>query len=64
MFVQNSIAILNKTKSINVDDLENAFIMLNFKVFSTLFSMRLTILNLIFDFFFVLNRLYAYRYNQ
>ena len=51
-------------KSINVNDFENAFTMSNFKIFSTLFFVRLTISNLIFDFSFTLNRLYAYRYIQ
>ena len=62
--VQNVITILNNTKLIDVDDSENAFIMSSFKIFSTLFLMRITILNSIFDFSLILNRLHAYRYTQ
>ena len=38
-------------KSINIDDFKNAFTILNFKVFSTLSSVRSTILSSTFDFF-------------
>ena len=62
--VQNVIAVLNNMKLINVDDSENTFAISNFKIFSILSSVRSTISNSIFDFFFVLNRLYAYRYIQ
>ena len=60
--IQNVIAISNNMKLINVNDFENTSAMLNFKVFSTLFFVRLTISNSIFNSSFALNRLYAYRY--
>ena len=53
--VQNIIAISNNTKSINVDDFKDAFAMSNFKVFSILSSVRSTISNSTFNFFFALN---------
>ena len=63
-FVQNVTAVSSNTKSINVDNSENASAMSNFKIFSILSSVRSTISNLIFNFSFALNRLYAYRYTQ
>ena len=63
-FVQDVIAVSNNTKLININDFENAFTMSNFKIFLILFFVRSTILNLIFDFFLALNRLYAYQYIQ
>ena len=62
--VQDVIAILNNMKSIDVDNFENVFAISSFKTFSTLFFVRSTISNSIFDFFFTLNRLYAYQYIQ
>ena len=60
--VQDVTAVSNNIKLINVDDLENASAMSNFKIFSTLSFVRSTISNSIFDSFLALNRLYAYRY--
>ena len=63
-FVQGVTAVSNNTKSINVDDSENASAVLSFKVFLILFSVRSTISSSIFDSSFALNWLYAYRYTQ
>ena len=62
--IQDVITILNNTKSINVDDFENAFVMSSFKISSALLSVRMTISNSIFDFSSILDRLHAYWYIQ